>query len=206
MPPTTLEELKAKAPVPVPVPEGMWVADDGTSRRIVRPWFERWMLYLLAGSLAWDCFVGWLGWSAVRQTPADPEDVGGRAKALIAVALLLFGLLVTYFALGGLLNRTVVEVGGGRLRVWRGPLPDVLSGNHDLDAAEVVGLVHEFDRPSCGVEGCERHPLTYRLTALLARGPAVALLRDIETEETARFYEWQLSAWLGLAAGKDKGG
>lgn len=149
---------------------------------ITRRWFSPQTLFLLFFAIAWDSFL--IFWYSAAITQGGPWIM-----FVFPIAHLAAGVWVTHTALSGLLNRTVLRIADGRLRVTHGPIP--VRGNRDLPVDEVRQL---YTEEVAGSKGSKR----YTLHAVVATGPAIALASDLESSQQALFLERTIEEHLRL--------
>jgi predicted Zn finger-like uncharacterized protein len=169
---------------PAPATAGDYrTAQGGVGRlRIVRRWYkpEHWGLLFFA--IAWNSFlVFWI--SGVLSAP------GGIAMALFSVAHVAVGIAITYTALTGLFNRTVIEVDAGGLSVRHGPIP--AKGNRDIALSDLRQL---FTVEIAGNKGVR----TYELHAVVRNGPTVTIATGLSDTRQALFLERTIEDHVGI--------
>lgn len=167
----------------LPQPADVSVEGDGETIRIERRWYSSGTVGLVIFCVLWDGFLGFWYWNALR-THADAEMFLGP---ILHVAI---GIVLTYFALTGFLNRTVVTVTRDRLSVRHGPLP--WWGNRTLSTREIRQL---FTKKG-NVE--KNGASTYNLFCTTLDGKSTKLLSGLVSSETALFIEQQIESWLNL--------
>lgn len=184
-------QVETVQPQRVPRPPGIAVEED--ERRLVRRWFSWGILFLVFFCVFWDGFlVVWYTAVLVGIRSGGPMVL---VMALFPILHVAVGAALTYYTLAALVNRTVVQVTGDRLRVRHGPVP--WPGNKDLDATEITQLYcTEATAWSQGRSGTTSCP--YNLNAVLADGRSVPVLTYISDKPTALFYEQQLQDWLRI--------
>jgi hypothetical protein len=182
----------------IPLPSGMQVHRDepiahpsgdyrsapaGRGRlRIVRRWYGPEHIGLLIFSLVWIGLVLHFLSAAVFAHAGVPD-------MLIAGVLLVIGLLPTYAALSGLLNRTEITVDRDTLSVRHGPLPT--PGTRELPAVAVRQLFVVEQRGNKG-------GVWYELRVVVAQGPVVALARGLTNPQQALYLERAIEDHLGI--------
>ncbi|MHB8873422.1 MAG: hypothetical protein ACYC8T_07015 [Myxococcaceae bacterium] len=158
----------------VPLPEGFELDEQHRAARLRWRWRSRKTVPQLLTSVAVGVgFAGYLAWSS------SPIELGCFQSFFV----LVFG-LVLYQALCQLVNRSVLEVGGGRITVRHGPLP--LRFSRSLDAAQVEQFF-------CDEEPRRNSPRPsglFRVRAALKGAPrAVDLVGALPDPQQALFLE-----------------
>jgi hypothetical protein len=102
------------------------------------------------------------------------------------------GVGLTYLCLAGFVNRTVLSVEGGNLRVWQGPLP--WSGNHQWPVQDVRQLYVRHRARSRNADS----PATFEVVVVSADGRQRALLRSPLDQDQALFLEQEIERFLNL--------
>ena len=168
-----------------PLPAGVEVTDDGVSRRIAFRWFHPGTLLTVLFCVAWDAFL--IFWYSKALAPWPAVNWGAVHFPLGHVAV---GVAMKYRTLCDLVNRTAVEAGDA-VRVPHGPLP---WPGAELPATDVTAVYCE----PVVHRGKGSARVDFRLRAATEGGPTVTLLAGLDSLPRARFFEWQIEAWLDL--------
>lgn len=151
--------------------------------KVVRRWYRpRMWLYLLM-AFSWSGVVA--GFTTM-QLGNDP------LWRLVMALNVLFGVALFYGALAGLLNRTRILVGKGRLIKRHFPIP--WHGKQKIE-------IDQIDQFFC-TEGNEfrqgrPHPV-YQLNVFLNNGQRLPILRNVDSLEAILFLESQIEQFLGI--------
>jgi hypothetical protein len=171
----------------LPLPERFVVAEVGGTLTVRWRWFETVHISILVFAVAWDAFLAnWYFGLHVK------DDV---MHYLFPIAHVAFGIAISYFAITGLVNRTVITASRDRLIVAHGPLPWPGSGTYaraDLDQLYVEPKV------SSGRRGTTE---TYVLCAIDRTGRKRTLVKGLKDVGAARWLELELEPRLGIADG-----
>ncbi len=108
-----------------PLPKGIVVDETGMGLRFVRRWFSPKFFFLLFFCAFWDGFL--IFWYAMGSGffggEGGPEAPMSLCFFLFPIGHVAVGVALTYFTICGLLNRTIIEVEQGQLRIRHTPLP-----------------------------------------------------------------------------------
>lgn len=151
---------------------------------ITRRWFRPLHLFLLVFAMVWDGFlVSW--YAAVART-------GGSIEMLFPLLHVAAGVAVTYAAVTGLVNRTVLRVEGGKLSVRHGPLPWI--GNVEIETARLRQLYvrRRMHHTKNGTY------YTWSVQADTDDFETITLLARLHDREQAEYIEWAVEAHLGI--------
>ncbi|HEY8428110.1 MAG TPA: hypothetical protein VIL20_07035, partial [Sandaracinaceae bacterium] len=142
---------------------------------ITRRWFRpRYLLMLVTAMIPWYALVA---------------RTGGSITTIGMLVMLPF-LALTYLAVTGLVNRTVLRVEGGKLSVRHGPLPWI--GNVEIETARLLQLYvrrHSSKRD---------FPDTWSVQADTDDFETITLLDGLDDREQAEYIEWAVEAHLGI--------
>ncbi len=159
--------------------------------RIVRRWFRWSSVPLLVFALFWDAFL--VNWYSLLP------------RHTIAVALVLFssvhlgvGIWVTYTALTGLVNSTVVRAHGGILEVTHGPIP--VRGSARLEIASIDQIYAE--RKVTDSKGYGGPTIAYNLCVRTKIGLEKVLIADLPEANQALYLQQALEARLGIESAR----
>ena len=168
---------------PAPPADYRSAAGGSGELTLTRRWFGPQHLFMLFFCIAWDAFlVFWYGIAI--------KSGGPWIMFVFPIAHLAVGVGITYSALCGLLNRTVIQIKDGVLSVRHGPIP--ARGNRTIPVHEVRQL---YTEEVVGSKGAK----TYKLNAVVASGSAHALASDLSNPQQALFIERAVEDHLGLA-------
>lgn len=188
------------AKVPVPLPAGLTLVEGTESApvgedyrtapgsrvrglRITRRWFGPQHVFTAFFCIAWDSFlVFWYGIAFKTHAP--------WLMFVFPIAHLAVGVGLTYSAIAGIFNKTVIEVRDGKLTVRHGPIP--VWGNRTIPVEDVRQL---YTEEIVGSKGAK----SYTLQAILAQGPTVALAKDLKNPQQALFIERTVEEHLDIA-------
>jgi hypothetical protein len=180
--------------LPAPVPRGIQVDREasvlpdgyrsgaGPRGRLVitRRWFRAQHVASLAFAIVWDGIL--VSWYVVGIASGAPLVM--LAFPLLHVAV---GVWVTYSALAGLCNKTLIRVDDGVLSVHHGPLP--WRGNQRL----AIATLHQLYT----VQNPGKVP-TYSLLAITADTTAVPVVSKLPDVQQALFIERELERFLDI--------
>ena len=169
----------------VPMPKGVEVIDLGGDLTILRRWFSPKFLFLIVFCLIWNGFL--VVWYSI----ALAADEAPWMMLVFPVLHVAAGVGLSYYTLCGFVNRTVIRVGQGRLRIRHTPLP--WPGNREVDTSRLEQLfcTEEVRRSKNGTS------ITYKLRANTRAGESLELL-NVDEREQALFLEQRLEAALGI--------
>jgi hypothetical protein len=137
-------------------------------------------------AIVWDGFlVHWY---------ADAFSMESRSFMALLFPLLhvVAGITITYTAIAGLLNSTVIAVKGEELSITHGPLP--WRGNMSIAVNELEQLFCE-EKVHRGKNGTTR---TYDVSAVLRGGRSVRLLKGLTEVQQALYLEQAIEENLGI--------
>lgn len=163
-----------------PRPARMAVARDGDALQITWRWLRWRHLYTAAFAIVWDAVL--IGWYS------SGIDAGAF---LFSLAHLAVGVVVTYEAAAGLLNRTSVRAAAGALQIRHAPLPwrgTRTIARDALDQLYVRRVEHGGKSPS----------ITWQLSALLTDGRELPLVRGLPDAAEARYLEREVERALAI--------
>lgn len=153
---------------------------------ITRRWFRPLHVFLLVFAICWDGFL--VLWYVLGLSTGAP------------IAMLLFPLLhvaagagVTYAALTGLVNRTVLRVEGGKLTVRHEPLPWI--GNVEIETARLRQLY--LRRRTHRTKNGGMY-YTWNVQAETDALEAITILARLHDREQAEYIEWAVEEHLGI--------
>jgi hypothetical protein len=154
-------------------------------------WFRFQHLFLAFFAVFWNGFlVVW--YVAVAGMAMEGNSLEVAPFALFPLIHVTVGLGVGYTALTGLVNSTTLAVNQAGLSVRHGPLP--WRGNVDFASSDLEQLFLTR-RVSNSKNGST---VVFDLKAISA-GKTVVLIKGVATENTARYLEHKVEAFLGIA-------
>lgn len=167
----------ALAPEPHP-PAGVTVAQQGDDLVIAWSWFSWTRMFYLG-----------FGFLIVAQN---------ASKVMLFPTLFTFGwvaigALSIYVGVCGLVNRTTVRVGKGRLQVAHGPLPWAGGGSYETGSFARFHAEQHVTRSRKG-----GRTVTYSLEADLRDGKTITLIEGLEDEATANYFDKKIERTLGI--------
>lgn len=168
----------------VSMPKGISVANRGYELAITRSWFGARYVLLTFFTLVWNGFlVMWYG-IALSQRMWE-MGLFASGHALIGVALI-------YATIAGYINKTLITVGSGRLKVEHGPLPWI--GNKQLDAVAIKQLyckerIHR---------GRNSTSYSYEVHAVTEAGVDEKVVSGLHNSEQALYLEQEIERFLGI--------
>jgi hypothetical protein len=173
------------------LPERITMTRQGTHLELTRKWFSGKYVFLIAFALFWDGFL--VFWYSM---------VGGRVDSpvfwfpMIHVGV---GVFVTYSAVAGLLNRTLIRVSRSEVSIKHGPVP--WPGNKAMTGADLKQLYCK----ECVSRSRNGTSLTYELQAITHSGRTIKLVGGMDTSEQALYLEQEMEKYLGIADEAVKG-
>jgi hypothetical protein len=174
------------------LPQGIRVEQDGATMEIVRRWFGWATVALTAFIVLWDAFL--VFWYTIALSLGAPAIMIWFPALHVAV-----GLGMTYTAVAGWVNRTVIRVGTGVVSVRHGPLP--WFGNADLDSVDIKQLYckEKVTRSRSGTS------LTYEVRVITRDDRNVRLVGGLPGSEQAIYLEQAIEKYLGIVDQPVKG-
>ena len=120
--------------LPAPKPQRFVVDEFGSELTVSYRWFTPGLYVSILFCLFWDAFM--VMWYSI----AISEILGGQpaawAMAAFGLLHLALGVSITYSTIAGFVNRTEVNLSGGTLKVWHGPMR--WGGNHTLNVDDIL--------------------------------------------------------------------
>lgn len=179
--PTDRREANALA---IPTPQGFTVENRGYELQITRQWFGLKYILLTVFAIVWDGMLV-LMYSMALSLQFWPIILFGLVHAVAGICL-------TYAAVAGYVNRTVISVSPTALTIRHGPLP--WPGNATLSPAQITQLYcKERIRRNKGTMS-----YTYAVHAVTLSGRDVPVLRVLESPEQALYLEHEIERFLGI--------
>ncbi len=172
-------------PLKAPIPERIIVEHNSNGLVLSFSWFSWTSIALAVFALFWDGFL--VFWYSVAFAQDAPWIM--FAFPLLHVSV---GVGLTYSALAGFYNKTIVTVGMGRLSIQHTPLP--WPGNRTIQAADLVQLYSE-ERLTRSNNVTR---MTYQLSAISNQNKKIKLLSGLNSTDEVRFFEHQIEEQLGI--------
>lgn len=167
------------------------VPGKGGDLVIRRRWFQPAKhLTMLFFCVFWDGFLAF--WYSTLLTVDEKGGGPGLVFYLFPLLHVSVGIGLTYSAIAGLFNTTLVGIRGEDFFVRHGPIP--WRGNRTLPARTITQLFCE-EKVSRSKDGDMR---TYNLSAILEGGQRVALVTGLPTVDQALFLEQTLEERLEI--------
>jgi hypothetical protein len=167
----------------VPLPKGMEMQDLGMELRIVRSW-KSWIVLPMIPFAAF-----WWGFLFIWYSVTSDAPLIFRIFPLIHVGA---GVVLVYFILAMLLNRTTVRVTDDWVEVAHRPLPWPGSACLPADEIDQIYCCRKISRD----EDSSRE--TYQVVVLGRSGQRKMLLSGLPDAEQGIFVEQQIEGFLGI--------
>ena len=171
---------------PGPLPARFNMKKDTFGVRIRWRWFRWSQLFLIFFAMAWDSFL--VFWYVAAFT-AEGAPLIVKIFPLGHVAV---GLGITYTALAGLLNTTVLKAEGGKLTVRHFPLPWYPAPTVSQSDLEQLYVTRKTTHSKNGAR------LTYQLRAVTRDHSGKLLLKGLDELEQALYLEQVLEETLDI--------
>lgn len=166
-----------------PQPPQMKVEQLGNNWRVTWRWFTPEVAFLLFFACCWDGFL--VFWYVMAFTTNGP-----LAMKLFPILHVAVGVLVTYLAITGLLNRTTIDVSRSQVLVRHRPLP--WAGNRSVPSAEIQQLY-------CEESGVKQNGASrYRVCVSLGNGRRFTLVTGFKSLAEARYLEQTIESRLNI--------
>lgn len=175
----TQEPLKAL------IPEHVVVEHGPNGLVLSYNWFSWTYIALAVFALFWDGFL--VFWYSVAFSQDAPWIM--FVFPLLHVSV---GVGLTYSALAGFYNKTIITVGMGQLSIQHTPFP--WPGNRTVQASDLVQLYSE-ERMTRSNNVTRT---TYQLSAISNQNKKIKLLSGLNTPDEVRFFEHQIEEQLGI--------
>ncbi len=168
-----------------PVPESITFTENNQLLSIEKNWFKPVHIASLVFALMWNGFLGFFYSSLIA----------GNALLFVYGFTLLHlaaGLWLMYFAVCGLINKTVISTSRREITIKHQPLP--WSGNRTIHRNEIEQLfvlqrIHS---------GKNTTTITYDIQAIISGNKAINLVKGLETPEEAKFIENKIEHFLQI--------
>lgn len=172
-------------PEEVPRPKSVIVEKQGMNLLLTQKWFSLKFIPIALFCVAWDSFL--VFWYTIAFTTDAPWIM-----VVFPVFHLAVGVGLTYYALAGFLNRTIIALNPRDFLVRHGPLPWI--GNRELRSDDIAQLF-------CQEEVNHRRNgsrYTYQLSVLMKDGVKIKLLSGLDSPDVALYLEREIEDWLKI--------
>jgi hypothetical protein len=172
-------------PITLSIPKHITMEQTPVGLQFSFRWFSPAYIVLAIFSLFWDGFlVFWYSIATSQEAPA--------LMFLFPLVHVAVGIAVTYTALTGFYNKTLVTVGSGSLSIRHTPLP--WPGNRTLQSSELTQLYSEERkiRTRNGVQ------LKYQLNAITSENKKITLMSNLTAPDQVRFLERKIEEYFGI--------
>ena len=167
----------------IPMPKGFSVEKRNHELKITRDWFNWGVIAITFFCVVWDGFlVFWYGIAISHHV-----WIMAAFGSLHAAA----GLAITYSALTGWLNETVIKVNTSRLEVTSGPLP--VPGNKQLQASYIKQL---YSRQK--ISRNKQTTFSYEVHAITVDQKDETVLAGLTDSAQALYIEQEIERALGI--------
>jgi hypothetical protein len=153
---------------------------------ITRRWFGWQTVFLTGFAILWDGFLFF--WYSLVFLGKGVPSVMFWFPLLHVIA----GVVITYLALAGWLNRTRVTINFEKITVISGPLP--FFNNRVVDSSAIKQL-YSKERITRSRNGTN---CTYAVHAILSDQKNIKLADGLESSEQALFVEQEIEKYLGI--------
>ncbi|WNC72080.1 hypothetical protein RGQ13_18465 [Thalassotalea psychrophila] len=159
------------------LPEQISIKNNYDSIEITRQWprFQPFTMALGAVYLIYHCVT--------KYTGTENVDIPNL------LYLLVFIILMTYFSLAGLLNKTYIMVTKKNVEIRHRPIPWV--GNKIIDASEIKQLYAKERR-------IKNNRLKYEVHVITHSGEDTKLLRLLDSSKQALYIEQEVEKYLSI--------
>jgi hypothetical protein len=168
-----------------PIPEHISMEQTADGLLFSYRWFSPAFIFIALFAVVWDGFL--VFWYSVVTSEGAP-----MVMLLFPIIHVLVGIGITYFALAGFYNRTLVLVGEGKLSIQHVPLP--WPGNRVLLAADLVQL-YSKERVIRTRNGAQ---MKYQLNAITRENKTITLMSNLTAPDQVRYLEHKLEEYLGI--------
>ena len=177
--------LNDQTVIKAPIPDHITMEQTPTGLLFSYRWFSPAFIFVALFAVAWDGFL--VFWYTIATSQDAP-----LVMLLFPVVHVLVGVGITYYALAGFYNRTLVLVGEGKLTIQHVPLP--WPGNKVLQASDLTQLYSEerIIRTRNGTQ------IKYQLNAITGENKKIALMSNLTAPDQVRFLEHKLEEHLGI--------
>jgi hypothetical protein len=180
---TFIHETHESSNGPIPDHISMDYGTDGLL--LTYRWFSASFVAVAVFCLMWDGFL--VFWYTTALTQHAPSMM-----LVFPVIHVSVGVALTYYALAGFWNKTVITIGTGRLSIRHMPLP--WPGNKTLDAADLTQLYSEQQI----IRGKNGSRIVYRLNAISRDNRKIRLLSGLNSPDQVRYLERKIEEQLGI--------
>lgn len=169
----------------IPMPKDFSVGHEQGGLVITRRWFGPQIIALLVFCIFWDGFM--IVWYTIAITQKIwPMAAFGSLHALV-------GIVLTYSVIAGFLNRTIITIAPGVLKIRHLPLP--APGAKDVPSAEISQL-YTKETVSHSRSGVS---VSYAVHMKTYDHKDRALISGLTDKEHALYIEQQVERYLGIA-------
>jgi hypothetical protein len=171
--------------IKAPIPEHISMEQTAGGLLFSYRWFSLGYIFIALFAIAWDGFL--VFWYSVATSQNAP-----LMMLLFPIIHVLVGIGITYYALAGFYNKTLVLVGQGKLTIQHVPLP--WPGNRVLQAADISQLYSQerIIRTRNGTQ------IKYQLNAITRENKKISLMSNLTAPDQVRFLEHKLEEYLGI--------
>ena len=171
--------------IKAPIPEHISMEQTTGGLLFSYRWFSPAYIFIALFAVAWDGFL--VFWYSVATSQNAP-----LMMLLFPIIHVLVGIGITYYALAGFYNKTLVLVGEGKLTIRHVPLP--WPGNRVLQAEDLTQLYSQ-ERVIQTRNGTQ---VKYQLNAIARDNKKIALMSNLTAPDQVRFLERQIEENLGI--------
>jgi hypothetical protein len=171
--------------IKAPIPEHISMEQTSGGLLFSYRWFSPAYIFIALFAIAWDGFL--VFWYSVATSQNAP-----LMMLLFPIIHVLVGIGITYYALAGFYNKTLVLVGEGKLTIQHTPLP--WPGNRVLQAADLTQLYSQ-ERVIQTRNGTQ---VKYQLNAITRDNKKIALMSNLTAPDQVRFLEHKIEENLGI--------
>lgn len=166
------------------VPKGVEIHYIENGLQLIRRWFSPIIMFMTLFCLFWDGFMVFWFYTAISQ--------GQWMMAVFGIIHGLVGLGLTYYVIGGYINKTYITVSYGALNICHKPLP--FPGNKVIPTRDLKQL-YSKQRISHTRNGTSVY---YEVYVLTHTGKKEKLLSGLRVSEEALFIEQEIEKYLGI--------
>jgi len=171
--------------IKAPIPEHISMEQTSGGLLFSYRWFSPAYIFIALFAIAWDGFL--VFWYSIATSQNAP-----LMMLLFPIIHVLVGIGITYYALAGFYNKTLVLVGEGKLTIQHVPLP--WPGNRVLQASDITQLYSQ-ERVIRTRNGTQ---LKYQLNAITHDNKKITLMSNLTAPDQVRFLEHKLEEYLGI--------
>lgn len=168
------------------IPDKISVEESVQGLSIVYRWFSWGYIFLMVFAIIWDCLLAFF-YAIMISSGTAP----GFAYVFPLLHVIV-GVFITYYALAGLMNKTIVEVSRHEISVRFRPLP--WPGARKVDRRDVRQLFVQ-EKANRGKNGTT---YTYSVVMLDRSDHRTKLVSDLDEPEQAKFIEDKIESYLQI--------